>query len=127
MPSTLLNMASKSDLRIKVVLGTDWVGVSAVPRCYTCGVPTKHPRVSVTVTPALQEARERLRRRGVNASVAQLALAGASELLAAAEAHDTDEQRRAELRRRLTQRLRSRDTLDDAALREVRESGWTRA
>jgi len=81
----------------------------------------------VTVTPALQEARERLRRRGVNASVAQLALAGASELLAAAEARDADEQRRAELRRRLTRRLRDGDTLDDAALREVRHSGWTRA
>lgn len=90
-------------------------------------MPTKHPRVSVTVTPPLQQARERLRDRGVNASVAELALAGAHELLAAAEAQDADGQRRRELRQRLTQRLRNGDTLDSDALREVRESGWTRA
>jgi len=101
--------------------------IGAVPRCYTSDVPTKHPRVSVTVTPPLQEARERLRRRGVNASVAELALAGAHELLAAAEAQDADGQRRRELRQRLTQRLRGGDALDADALREVRQSGWTRA
>ncbi len=101
--------------------------MGAAPWCYTCGVPTKHPRVSVTVTPPLREARERLRRRGVNASVAELALAGAHELLAVAEAQDADGQRRRELRQRLTQRLRSGDALDADALREVRESGWTRA
>jgi len=106
-----------------------WIVVQsgAAPRCYTSGVPTKHPRVSVTVTPPLQEARERLRRRGVNASVAELALAGAHELLAVVEAQDADGQRRRELRQRLTQRLRSGDALDADALREVRESGWTRA
>jgi hypothetical protein len=90
-------------------------------------VPTKHPRVSVTVTPPLQEARERLRRRGVTASVAELALVGARELLAEAEATHSDEQRRQELRKRLTSRLRSEDALDPCALREVREHGWTRA
>lgn len=83
--------------------------------------------MSVTVTPPLQEARERLRRRGVNASVAELALAGARELLAQTEARAADEQRRRELRQRLTSRLRSGDTLDVDALREVREHGWTRA
>lgn len=90
-------------------------------------MPTKHPRVSVTLTPPLQEARERLRRRGVNASVAELALAGARELLAAADVREQDEQHRAELRRRLTRRLRSGDALDVDALHEVRERGWTRA
>lgn len=81
----------------------------------------------MTVTPPLQEARERLRRRGVNASVAELALAGARKLLAEAEARDDDEQRQRELRKRLTSRLRSGDTLDPGALSEVREHGWTRA
>jgi hypothetical protein len=90
-------------------------------------VPTKHPRVSVTVTPPLQEARDRLRRRGVNASVAELALAGARELLAQAEAAESDDQRREALRRRLVQRLREGDALDAEALIAVREHGWTRA
>jgi hypothetical protein len=81
----------------------------------------------VTLTPPLQEAREGLRRRGVNASVAELALAGARELLADAEARDADERRRRELRERLTARLRSGATVDPDAAREVRETGWTRA
>jgi hypothetical protein len=81
----------------------------------------------VTLSPSLQEARERLRRRGVSASVAELALAGARELLAEAEARDADEQRRRELRERLTRRLRQGEALDADALREVRETGWTRA
>jgi len=81
----------------------------------------------VTVTPPLQEARERLRRRGVTASVAELALVGARELLAEAEANDADEQRRQELRKRLATRLRSGDALDPGALGEVRDHGWTRA
>lgn len=59
--------------------------------------------------------------------MAELALAGARELLAAAEAYDADEQRRRELRERLAQRLRSGAALDVDALREVREGGWTRA
>jgi Arc/MetJ-type ribon-helix-helix transcriptional regulator len=90
-------------------------------------VPTKHPRVSVTLTPPLQEARERLRRQGVNASVAELALAGARELLAEAEARGADEQRRRELRKRLTTRMRRADGIDVDAIRDVRDTGWTRA
>lgn len=102
--------------------------MGAAPRCcYSVCVPTKHPRVSVTVTPPLQEARERLRSKGVNPTVAELALAGAHELLAAADARETEEQHRRELRRRLVQRLRSGDALDSDALRDVREHGWTRA
>ena len=99
----------------------------AAPRCYTGGVPTQHPRVSVTLTPQLQDARERLRRRGVNASVGELALAGARELLARADARDADDRRRRELRKRLTVRLRNGDAVDPDAAREVRETGWTRA
>lgn len=83
--------------------------------------------MSVTLTPPLQEARERLRRRGVNASVAELALAGARELLAEADARDVDDRRRRELRERLTARMRGGDALDVDAIRDVRETGWTRA
>jgi Arc/MetJ-type ribon-helix-helix transcriptional regulator len=90
-------------------------------------VPTKHPRVSVTLTPPLQEARERLRQQGVHASVAELALAGARELLAEAQARGADDCRRRELRQRLTARMRGGEALDVDALREVRETGWTRA
>lgn len=89
-------------------------------------MPTKHPRVSVTLTPPLQEARAELRRHGVDVSVAELALAGAREMLAAAVARDADEQRRVELRGRLVRRLRS-GAFDAEALDEVRERGWTRA
>lgn len=99
----------------------------AVPRYYTSRVPTKHRRVSVTVTPPLREARERLRRRGVTASVAELALVGAHELLAEAKARDADQQRRQALRKRLASRLRSGDALNPGVLSEVREHGWTRA
>jgi hypothetical protein len=81
----------------------------------------------VTLTPPLQEARERLRERGVNPSVAELALTGARELLAEADARDADDQRRRELRRRLTARLRSGQALDAEAARQVRDTGWTRA
>jgi Arc/MetJ-type ribon-helix-helix transcriptional regulator len=90
-------------------------------------VPTKHPRVSVTITPPLQEARERLRQQGVHASVAELALVGARELLAEAEASGADDRRRRELRQRLTARMRGGEALDVDAIREVRETGWTRA
>lgn len=86
----------------------------------------KHPRVSVTLTPPLQEARERLRRRGVNASVADLALAGARELLAEADAREVNERRQRELRQRLVARMRSGDAVDVDAVRQVRETGWTR-
>jgi len=109
-----------------------WSGSWEHPWCCTQvlhfeGVPTQHPRVSVTLTPQLQDARERLRRRGVNASVGELALAGARELLAQADARDADDKRRRELRKRLTARLRSGDAVDPDAARDVRETGWTRA
>jgi hypothetical protein len=83
--------------------------------------------VSVTLTPPLQDVRERLRQRGVNPSVAELALAGARELLVEVEAREADDARRRELRERLTARLRSREAFDADAIREVRETGWTRA
>jgi hypothetical protein len=90
-------------------------------------MPTQYKRVSVTLTPPLQAARERLRRRGVKASVGELALAGAEALLADAGTQDAERQRRAQLRKRLAKRLRAGGGIDADALDEVRSGGWTRA
>jgi hypothetical protein len=75
----------------------------------------------------LQQAREQLRRRGVRASVGELALTGAQVMLADGDARATDAERRAKLRSRLARRLRSGEGIDADALREAREHGWTRA
>jgi Arc/MetJ-type ribon-helix-helix transcriptional regulator len=90
-------------------------------------MPTQHKRVSVTLTPPLQQARERLLRRGLRPSVGDLALAGAEALLADADARTEHERERALLRRRLAARMRSGAGIDADALTEVREVGWTRA
>jgi hypothetical protein len=89
-------------------------------------MPTQYKRVSVTLTPSLQAARERLRRRGMKASVGELALAGAEALLADAGTQDAEQRRRALLRKRLAERLRTGEGIDSDALNEVRRSGWTR-
>lgn len=59
--------------------------------------------------------------------MAELALTGARELLAEAEARAADDLRRHRLRQRLTARLRSGEALDADAATEVRETGWARA
>jgi hypothetical protein len=98
----------------------------AAPRCYIGFVPTQYKRVSVTMTPPLQDARERLRRRGLAPSVGELAMAGAQALLD--EADDQDEQRAksAMLCKRLATRIRAGEGIDTEALAEVRREGWTR-
>ena len=90
-------------------------------------MPTQYKRVSVTLTPPLQDARERLRRRGIEPSVGDLALAGAEALLAGADAQQERRRMQAMLRSRLAARLRTGAGIDAGALAEVRESGWTRA
>lgn len=59
-------------------------------RCYTSGVPTSHPRHSITETPALAAALEPLRARlGANVpSLAELVLRGAEAKLRELEAQD---------------------------------------
>jgi hypothetical protein len=89
-------------------------------------VPTRYKRVSVTLTPPLQAAREGLRRRGLDPSVGELAIAGARVLLADAESQDDRQRKDTMLRKRLATRLRA-GALDTDALAEVRSGGWTRA
>jgi hypothetical protein len=81
----------------------------------------------VTLTPPLQDARERLRRRGLAPSVGELAIAGAQALLSNTDARDAREAKDAMLRKRLAARLLTGDGLDTDALLEVRGKGWTRA
>jgi hypothetical protein len=90
-------------------------------------MPTQYKRVSVTLTPPLQDARERLRRRGIEPSVGDLALAGARALLADADARRERGREQAMLRKRLAARLRTGAGIDAGALAEVRDAGWTRA
>ncbi len=80
----------------------------------------------MTLTPALQAARERLRRKGIEATVGELALAGAQQMLEAAAANETEEVRRRELRAELISAVLAGETMDANALDEVRES-WTHA
>jgi hypothetical protein len=101
--------------------------ISTAPRCYTEGVPTRYKRASVTLTPPLQEARERLQRRGLTPSVGELAIAGAQALLSEADVQDARQVESAILRKRLAARLRSGEGIDADALLDVRRDGWTRA
>ncbi|MGH2834986.1 MAG: hypothetical protein ACRDK4_06865 [Solirubrobacteraceae bacterium] len=89
-------------------------------------MPTQYKRVSVTLTPPLQVARERLRRRGLDPSVGDLAMAGAKAMLADADAQDERRRSQAILRKRLATRLRTGAGIDADALAEVRATGWTR-
>ena len=91
-------------------------------------MPTQHKRVSVTLTPPLQEARERLRRRGLDPSVGELAIAGSVASLADVDAGEDESSKRTMLRNRLAERLRSGVGVEqDELLAEVRRDGWTRA
>lgn len=90
-------------------------------------MPTQHKRVSVTLTPPLQDARERLRSRGLAPSVGDLALAGAEAMLADADVQAELRRTQTMLRERLAARLRTGAGIDADALAEVRDVGWTRA
>ncbi|HZL55314.1 MAG TPA: hypothetical protein VFC22_06770 [Solirubrobacteraceae bacterium] len=63
----------------------------------------------------------------MKASVGELALAGAEALLTDAGVQDVEQRRRALLRKRLAERLRTGKGIDADALDEVRSGGWTRA
>ena len=89
-------------------------------------MPTRYKRVSVTLTPPLQEARERLRRRGLSPSVGELAVAGAQALLEDAKADREQRRKDALLRKRLADRIRTRSLpyeVDVVAAEEVKQLG----
>jgi len=88
-------------------------------------MPTKHHRHSITETPRVREALEPLRRRGVKFELSDLVVRGAEQRLHELEAERVEEERKAELRQRLIERLRTGKGLDVAAAYEVRETGWT--
>lgn len=89
------------------------------------GMPTKHRRHSITETPSLRDALEPLRRRGVPVELGDLVARGARDRLRELDAEQAEEQRKAELRRKLVQQLHTGEGLDVAAAYEVREHGWT--
>jgi hypothetical protein len=87
-------------------------------------MPTSHPRHSVTETPPVREALDALRVRGERVRMGELVIRGARERLRELEAERDDEAQRAELRRRLVERLHTGEGIDVDAAYEVREHGW---
>jgi|SRR5450755_268768 len=95
-------------------------------RCYTEPVPTNRRRHAVTETPPVQAALDELRRElGTDRiELGELVVLGADAKLAALRAERAET---AALRKRLADRVRSRDTRADVdAADEVRASGWVR-
>lgn len=88
-------------------------------------MPTRHPRRSITETPAVRDALAELRRRGHPVRLGELVILGARERLREVEAEADEDARKAKLRRALVERLRTGEGLDAAAAYEVREHGWT--
>jgi hypothetical protein len=88
-------------------------------------MPTRHPRHSVTETPAVREALDELRRRDIKVELGDLVMRGARDRVREHDAADREERHRALLRARMVERLRTGEGIDLDALREVREHGWT--
>lgn len=85
-------------------------------------MPTKLPRHSITETPPVKDALDRLRERGVPVELPDLVVRGARDRLREIEAGVEDDERRREARVSLLARMRD---IDAEALAEARESGWT--
>ncbi len=107
-----------------VLFATDFIPSRCCSRCYTGLVPTRHPRHSVTETPPVREALDALRLRGERVRMGELVIRGARERLRELESERDDEAHKAELRRRLVERLRTGEGIDVDAAYEVREHGW---
>jgi hypothetical protein len=89
-------------------------------------VPTRRPRHALTETPPVQEALDELRRElgAQRLEIAELVILGAREKLARLR---SEQHRRAELVKRLAQRVRDRRVPGEpAAAEEVRRTGWAR-
>jgi len=72
----------------------------------------------------VREALDALRVRGERVQMGELVIRGARERLRELEAERDDEAQRAELRRRLVERLHTGEGIDVDAAYEVREHGW---
>jgi hypothetical protein len=95
-------------------------------RCYTSRVPTKRRRHAITETPPVQAALDELREAlgDDRVEMGELVVLGAREKLARVRAERDDT---ATLRRRLADRIRSRDiAAARAPAEEVRGTGWAR-
>jgi hypothetical protein len=95
-------------------------------RCYTRDVPTRRRRHAITETPPVQAALDELREAlgDDRVEMGELVILGAQEKLSRVRAERDDT---AVLRRRLADRIRSRDVpVDRAAADEVRRAGWVR-
>jgi hypothetical protein len=95
-------------------------------RCYTDLVPTNRRRHAITETPHVQAALDQLREElGTDRiELGELVVLGAGAKLASLRAARKDD---AEKRRRLADRVRTRQLRSDvAAADEVRTTGWAR-
>jgi hypothetical protein len=89
-------------------------------------MPTNRRRHAITETPAVEAALDELRRElgTERVELGELVVLGAGAKLAVLRG---EREANMDLRRRLAQRVRSRDTgADPAAADEVRRSGWAR-
>ena len=90
-------------------------------------MPTKHRRRAITETPSVRAALEKLQGElgGGRIELGELVILGADAKLAILQA---ERQVGSKLRRRLAERIRSKDLpVSIEAADEVRASGWTRA
>lgn len=81
----------------------------------------------VTETDEVQDALDRVRRAdpGRPVNLSELVVLGAAHKVEQLERARGDAERRAALRERFLQRTRTGEGVDWAALRDVREQGWT--
>lgn len=87
-------------------------------------MPTTRKRHSVTETPPVQAALDRLRIRGIPIELGDLLVRGARDRLAEEDHGILDEDRRHERRQRFLARSSSADGVDVVAALEVHEHGW---
>lgn len=89
-------------------------------------VPTTRKRHSITETPPVQEALDRLRSRGVEVNLPDLVVRGADMRLRELEEVARSKHEQAALRERFLERSSSAEGIDVEALIDVHEHGWRR-
>lgn len=89
-------------------------------------VPTTRKRHSITETPPVQEALDRLRSRGIDVDLPDLVVRGADVRLRELDEMAWSEQEQAALRERFLDRSSSGEGIDVGVLIDVHERGWGR-